>query len=194
MPKSTSRSPASTHHSPVESSSIVNVANQEFQTPSQSRPVTLTFIALRLVTPIEERKRLEKKSIYAKGFVLGTVSWKTDPIPGSILPQGALQSLGWSNDESNMRRTMYGGLSSQAAGLMRDTPSGHVSTKDILERNPKGIMSDYNKRAQTVTWNRVVLEATDNDIARDQGNTKVEPLIGIGPLTTENGDLVYYFR
>ncbi|KAJ8126745.1 hypothetical protein O1611_g6894 [Lasiodiplodia mahajangana] len=197
-----SGSPTSAHHSPIESHPLTKTVSQESQRPPQSRPVT----------PEEERMMLEKRdpSIYVRGFKLGTVSWKTDPIPDGIIPQGALQRLGWFAREDcefyyvpdKVWRTLVADRGPDGKlppswyhraclrCLVHDTPNGHIATKDILEQNPEGIMFDYIKRVQAVTWNRVVLEATAEEYARDQDNTKAEPLVGIGPPTTENGDLV----
>ncbi|KAI1454807.1 hypothetical protein F4805DRAFT_469182 [Annulohypoxylon moriforme] len=155
-------------------------------------------------TPAEERQRLKERdsSIYVKGFILSTVSWKTDPIPDGIIPQGALQRLGWlcGEDEvfsvpDKVWRTLVADRGPDGKPppswyhraslrcLVQDTPNGHISTKNILEQNPTGIMHDYIKRVQAVTWNRVVLEATDE-------NNPNENLVGIGPPLTEMGDLI----
>ncbi|KAI0900292.1 heterokaryon incompatibility protein-domain-containing protein [Annulohypoxylon nitens] len=141
-------------------------------------------------------------SIYVKGLVLSTVSWKTDPIPDGIVPQGALQRLGWSYDEDEVFsvpdkvwRTLVADRGADGRPppswyhraclrcLVQDTPNGHIATKDILEQNSAGIMHDYIKRVQAVTWNRVVLEAMDEQ-------NPEENLAGIGPPLTEKGDLI----
>ncbi|KAI2464586.1 hypothetical protein F4781DRAFT_425418 [Annulohypoxylon bovei var. microspora] len=155
-------------------------------------------------TPAEERQRLKERdpSIYVKGFILSTVSWKTDPIPDGIIPQGALQRLGWTCGEDEVFlvpdkvwRTLVADRGPDGRPppswyhraslrcLVQDTPNGHISTKNILEQNSTGIMCDYIKRVQAVTWNRVVLEATDE-------NNPNENLVGIGPPLTELGDLI----
>ncbi|KAI0884889.1 heterokaryon incompatibility protein-domain-containing protein [Annulohypoxylon maeteangense] len=155
-------------------------------------------------TPAEERQRLRDRdpSIYVKGFILSTVTWKTDPIPDGIIPKGALQRLGWSNRDDEVFlvpdrvwRTLVADRGPDGRPppswyhraslrcLVQDTPNGHISTKNILEQNSSGIMYDYIRRVQAVTWNRVVLEGIDE-------NNPKENLVGIGPPLTEMGDLI----
>ncbi|OTB04524.1 hypothetical protein M426DRAFT_320644 [Hypoxylon sp. CI-4A] len=156
-------------------------------------------------TPVEERQMLIARdpSIYVKGFVLSTISWKTDPIPDGIIPQGALQRLGWSYDEDEyfsvpdkVWRTLVADRGPDGRPppswyhraclrcLVHDTPNGHIATKNILEQNPSGIMHDYIKRVQAVIWNRVVLKAAD------ETNRRGEDLVGVGPPLTEKDDLI----
>lgn len=159
------------------------------------------------ISPIEGHHDLNDRdpSIYVKGFVLGAVSWKTDPIPDGIIPQVALERLGWSRAEGKVEyhsvpdqvwRTLVADRGPDGRPppswyhraclrcLVHDTPNGHIATKVILEQRSSGIMNDYIKRVQAVTWNRVVLEAMDEN--GHQGET----LVGIGPPRTERGDLI----
>ncbi|KAI1766828.1 heterokaryon incompatibility protein-domain-containing protein [Hypoxylon sp. FL1150] len=144
-------------------------------------------------------------SLYVKGFVLGTVSWKTDPIQDGIIPQVALERLGWPRAEGKIEshsvpdqvwRTLVADRGPDGRPppswyhraclrcLVHDTPNGYMATKNILEQRPSGIVNDYIKRVQAVTWNRVVLEATD--ASSHHGET----LVGVGPPRMERGDLI----
>ncbi|RYP74498.1 hypothetical protein DL771_002972 [Monosporascus sp. 5C6A] len=143
-------------------------------------------------------------SMYVKGFVLGTITWNTSRIPDGIIPQEALKKLGWTDEgqpeyydvPDRVWRTLVADRDPDGKlppswykraclrCLVNDTPNGHIATKDILERSPPGIMPDYIKRVQAVTWNRVVFEA------KEAGDAGTEKLVGIGPPFTERNDLV----
>ncbi|RYO81800.1 hypothetical protein DL766_007133 [Monosporascus sp. MC13-8B] len=143
-------------------------------------------------------------SMYVKGFVLGTITWNTSRIPDGIIPQEALKKLGWIDEgefeyydvPDRVWRTLVADRGPDGKPppswykraclrcLVNDTPNGHIATKDILERSPPGIMQDYIKRVQAVTWNRVVFEA------KNAGDTETGKLVGIGPPFTERDDLV----
>ncbi|KAI2617476.1 heterokaryon incompatibility protein-domain-containing protein [Hypoxylon sp. NC1633] len=185
-------------------SPVVSHFSDESATWTARRPPSIR-IGSRPVTPAEERQMLSERdpSIYVRGFVLGTVSWKTDPIADGIIPQRALQRLGWPYDEDEyfavpdkVWRTLVADRGPDGRPppswyhraclrcLVHDTPNGHIATKGILEQHPSGIMYDYIKRVQAVTWNRVVLEGAD------ETNRQGEALVGIGPPSTEKDDLI----
>ncbi|KAI1780679.1 hypothetical protein F4818DRAFT_396470 [Hypoxylon cercidicola] len=159
------------------------------------------------MSPIEKHHNLNDRdrSIYVKGFILGAVSWKTDPIADGIIPQVALERLGWSRAEGKIEyrsvpdqvwRTLVADRGPDGRPppswyhraclrcLVHDTPNGHIATKAILEQRSSGIMNDYIKRVQAVTWNRVVLEVTD------ENNHQEGTLVGIGPPRTERDDMI----
>ncbi|KAI6085111.1 hypothetical protein F4821DRAFT_241577 [Hypoxylon rubiginosum] len=187
-------SPTNSHFSDRSSSSDSKILPD---TPTSSSPTS----------PISEHHdpKYQDSSIYVKGFVLGTVSWKTDPISAGIIPQVALERLGWSRTEGKagchpvpdqVWRTLVADRGPDGRPppswyhraclrcLVHDTPNGHVATKDILEQRSSGIMSDYVKRVQAVAWNRVVLEGMS---AKSRHG---ETLVGIGPPRTEKDDLI----
>lgn len=144
----------------------------------------------------------EHSTLHVKGFELGKIVWRTDPIPDGVIPLTALNKLGWTipqgGDEmvdsvpDTAWRTLVANRGIDGKNplswyhraclrcLINDTPNGHINTKTLLERDPTKIMKEFLKRVQAVTWNRVVLEA----------KTDQQPLVGIGPPGTEQGDIV----
>ncbi|KAI1404170.1 heterokaryon incompatibility protein-domain-containing protein [Hypoxylon fuscum] len=178
-----------------------NVSPTEVDYTSARRPSTRTSGRPRALA--EERQMLNDRdpSIYVKGFVLGTVKWETDPIPDGIIPKRALEKLGWVYDEDEyfsvpdtVWRTLVADRGPNGRPppswyhraclrcMVHYTPNGHIATEKILQKNSSGIMHDYIKRVQAVTWNRKVLQAEDI-----QQN---EQLVGIGPPLTEIDDLI----
>lgn len=140
-------------------------------------------------------------SIYVTGFKMSEVTWRTDPIPDGVIPQKALQKLGWTGDNDvvdtvpdKVWRTLVADRGPDGRNppswyhraclrcLVKDTPNGHINTHKLLAGEPPKIIKDYLKRVQAVTWNRVVLEAGLKG--------KEEKLVGIGPPGTELGDIV----
>ena len=140
-------------------------------------------------------------SIYVTGFKMNEVTWRTDPIPDGVIPQKALQKLGWTGDNDvvdtvpdKVWRTLVADRGPDGRNppswyhraclrcLVKDTPNGHINTHKLLAGEPPKIIKDYLKRVQAVTWNRVVLEAGLEG--------KEENLVGIGPPGTELGDIV----
>ncbi|OCL09117.1 hypothetical protein AOQ84DRAFT_431442 [Glonium stellatum] len=148
---------------------------------------------------IDTNKR--DSSMYVKGFVVGRVTWRTDPIPDGVISQKALQKLGWiGNDDEvdtvpdKVWRTLVADRGPDGRNppswyhraclrcLVQDTPNGHINTHKLLSGEPPKIIKDYLKRVQAVTWNRVVLEASSED--------GKETFVGIGPPGTEFEDIV----
>lgn len=149
--------------------------------------------------PVTQNKR--DSSMYVKGFVVGRVTWRTDPIPDGVISQKALQKLGWiGNDDEvdtvpdKVWRTLVADRGPDGRNppswyhraclrcLVQDTPNGHINTHKLLSGEPPKIIKDYLKRVQAVTWNRVVLEASSED--------GKETFVGIGPPGTEFEDIV----
>ena len=141
-------------------------------------------------------------SLYVKGFQIGTVCWKTDPIPDGVIPRTALSTLGWKEGSSVVHtvpdrvwRTLVADRGPDGKNpphlyhraclrcLVKGTPNGHINTEKLLAAEPPEPIKGYLRRVQAVTWNRVVLEASSKD---QDGKT----LVGIGPPVTDIEDIV----
>lgn len=65
--------------------------------------------------------------------------------------------------------------------LVADTNAGNMNTNSILQLpDTKNLQSGYLKRVQAVCWNRAFIECYEGD----------RKLVGIGPVKSEQGDLV----
>jgi hypothetical protein len=141
-------------------------------------------------------------SLYVMGFQIGTVNWKTDPIPDGVIPGKALSKLGWHESSREVRtvpdrvwRTLVADRGPDGRApphlyhraclrcLVKGTANGHINTKELLAAEPPEPTRGYLRRVQAVTWNRVVLEASCKDEDR-------KTLVGIGPPMTDIGDIV----
>jgi hypothetical protein len=154
----------------------------------------------KISSPLAERD----DALYVRGFKLSTVTFKTDPIPDGVIPYIALKKLGWKRTglaeynsvPDRVWRTLVADKGPDGKNppgwyhraclrsLVHATPNGHINTTDLLNMNkdPPQIIKNYMRRVQAVTWNRVVLEA-------DAGDDE-EPLVGIGPPSTQENDVV----
>ncbi|KAI1874567.1 hypothetical protein JX265_004775 [Neoarthrinium moseri] len=190
-------------------------ASSDESTNSASAPITPNFNlkTLRRLDQQTSDARLSMflddmhprdRSLYVKGYVLGTVVWNTQPIEDGIIPGVALQKFGWSEDPfaegeySNVPDPLWRTLVADRGPdgnpppslyhraclrcLVHHAVNGHINTRVILERRPPAIVKEYVQRVQAVTRNRVLFEGK---AARDRDET-----IGIGPPQTAKGDVI----
>ncbi|KAI1316977.1 heterokaryon incompatibility protein-domain-containing protein [Xylariaceae sp. FL0255] len=208
--KDTPQSPA-TASTPAANSKVLQdpISPTESHHSNKSSSQGSRKVTSRPTTPENVRQSPDNRdpALYVKGFVLSKVTWATEPIPDGIIPQGALKKLGWKfeweiDDQKELCvvpdqvwRTLVADRGPDGKAppswyhraclrcLVNDTPNGHIATKEILGRSTEGIMHEYLKRVQAVTWNRVVFEATDST---KNGHLSV----GLGPPETERDDIV----
>lgn len=144
-------------------------------------------------------------SLYVKGFQLGTITWKTDPIPDGVIPRTALSKLGWKEKGTvhtvpdKVWRTLVADRGPDGKTpphlyhraclrcLVKGTSNGHINTKELLAAEPREPTKRYLRRVQAVTWNRVVLETS-------RGQQDENLLVGIGPPDTDINDIVCILR
>ena len=157
----------------------------------------------------------EDKSLYAKGFLIGNVEWKSEPIPDGVIPQRCLVKAGWTERAElgledipdRLWRSLVADRRPHGADnpswyrracmycLLNRTASGHINTEKILQANDlvdhQSLVQAYLERVQAVTWNRAFLEATppESPDALDDGK-KIPKLFGLGPGKVEVADVV----
>lgn len=144
-----------------------------------------------------------------KGVQIDTVGWISAPISKGIIHKECLKKGGLVGDNQEifvkapdkLWRTLVADRNAEGKNppplyhraalhcLARADNNGNIDTRDFLhqgfsakDRIPP-IVVEYLKRVQAVTWNRKFLEGTAQD--KDQ-----EPLFGLGPPETEQGDRI----
>jgi hypothetical protein len=155
-------------------------------------------------------------SMFVKGVVIGSVSFRTDPFPDGVITKDCLEGLGWVFDKDAKEITEVPAKLWQTLVADRDpqgnqpphwyktacqhcltyqTNNGHINLGTILRRNlqagSQDIVYDYLCRVRAVTWNRSFLKG--KPICSDTTETcdsDHDELVGFGPPKTEKGDVI----
>ncbi|KAG9185945.1 hypothetical protein G6011_02501 [Alternaria panax] len=155
-------------------------------------------------------------SIYVKGAMVGSVSFRTDPFPDGVITKDCLEGLGWSFDKDakeitevpdKLWKTLVADRDPQGKRppywyktacqhcLTYQTNNGHINIGTILRRNlrvgSQDIVYDYLCRVRAVTWNRSFLrgDAICSATAETCASDHDE-LVGFGPPKTEKDDVI----
>ena len=195
-----------------------NIAGTE--TAHQPRPRRYSAVPRRRQTLgklIEvERKHRVSGILVVKGFVLGTITGRSDVVRGGIVPGDWVKKLGWNEDSQNNRvpdvlwrllvadRTPKGGnpppwyRRACLHGLvdLRVTDAeGNLHSVTPPDRKISENTTEYFRRVEAVVWNRRLFEATPARRPSLQMTAagSDEPLFGLAPKGCEDGDLVCIF-
>lgn len=158
-------------------------------------------------------------SLTVRGYRIGVVDWRSDPIPDGVIPEGGLEKLGWTyayRSQDNLPapdqlcRTLVGGRGPNGTAvptyysraclycLRNETPNGHINTEKLLGSSGPGpkrtIVQDYMERVRAVTWNRVILQGTPTPVLPDTPTAGPSGgsgnLVGLGPPRTQVKDVI----
>ncbi|KAF2822828.1 HET-domain-containing protein [Ophiobolus disseminans] len=145
-------------------------------------------------------------SLYVRGVVIGTISFRTDPFPDGIITKDCLQRLGWSFDRSvreipevpdQLWQTLVADRDPQGKStppwyrqacqylLTFQSNNGHINIDKVLRRTKgqRTLVQAYSERVKAVTWNRSFIEGAPSVEGHD-------PLVGFAPPKTEQGDII----
>ncbi|KAB2104030.1 hypothetical protein AG0111_0g7902 [Alternaria gaisen] len=155
-------------------------------------------------------------SMYVKGVMIGSVSFRTDPFPDGVITKDCLECLGWVFDKNakeiaevpaKLWQTLVADRDPQGGPpppwyktacqhcLAYQTNNGHINLGNILRRKlqtgSQDLVYDYLCRVRAVTWNRSFLRGDPicNAVSKDCGSNHDE-LVGFGPPLTEKGDVI----
>jgi len=155
-------------------------------------------------------------SMSVNGVMIGTVSFRTDPFPDSVITKDCLEGLGWVFDNhavenpeipDKLWQTLVADRDPQGNPpplwykkacqhcLTYQTNNGHLNINTILrgklQGGPTNIVYDYLCRVRAVTRDRSFLRG--DPISSATTNTRdfdQEELVGFGPPRTEKGDAI----
>ncbi|ORY03155.1 heterokaryon incompatibility protein-domain-containing protein [Clohesyomyces aquaticus] len=161
------------------------------------------------------QEAIHDMSLYAEGLLIGNVEYASDPIPDGVIPQKCLEKAGWTPSNRNeldsapeqLWRTLVADRGPNGTEvptyyhraclhcLVNRTANGHINTRDLLKRkdfqDQQSIVQDYLERVQAVTWDRSFLEVIPPKEGQTVGQGgRSDKMIGLGPSTTKQGDLV----
>lgn len=155
-------------------------------------------------------------SMYVKGVMIGSVSFRTDPFPDGVITKDCLECLGWVVNKNVKEiaeaptklwqtlvadRDPHGGPPPQwyktacQHTLTYQSNNGHINIGKILGRKlqdgSQDLVYEYLCRVRAVTWNRSFLRG-DPICSAASGDcvSNHDELVGFGPSMTEEGDVI----
>jgi hypothetical protein len=181
--------------------SIVGMNGQRIYNASHGKFIKPWFAA-DLPRELSTPERNLDPSLYVSGLKLDTITW-TSSIPDGVIPKEGLEKAGWPGGREEevykapekLWRTLVADRGPDGRNppswyhraclhcLVKDTPNGHINTRDLLSQGQPDIVRDYLQRVQAITWNRVFLET---NTWAERG----EKLFGLGPPKTKVNDIV----
>lgn len=156
-------------------------------------------------------KTLHDMAIIVTGLAIGTVLFRTEPFPDSIITKPCLERLGWSFKKKHTEvvevpnqlwQTLvadHGPNGTPMPPLYRRacqyvmvnlTRNGHINIDNLLRRTT-GYTKDYLERVRAVTWDRSFIEGVPRLPTKSTPlDATAKKLVGLGPPKTRENDVI----